>query len=151
MATTNDELKKLLISTVDKLADMHLFLINNNKIMKGEIITINERITSINEELQPLSMAFGEVLKKWSNKGPEPVSIKEAPKPIKKTDAPKLPAEGLGKIPEGYKISPTACTRCLHTVAWAPYKKDVNGIKQKQDPPIHCDNEGNIIGDGGHW
>ena len=50
---TNNEIFELLMSTVDKLADIDLYLKNNRKITTTKFDTINERIGLLTNEMKP--------------------------------------------------------------------------------------------------
>ena len=107
------------------MADIEQLIIEIHDMIKGNrniLISILNRLTD--ENIQPIIKGIK-----------------------KRKDVPKRAADG--KIPDDYKISKKPCTRCNGLIAWPPYIPDKD-LKEgeRRRPPIHCDENGNIIGDG---
>lgn len=117
---------------------------------------INRRI----DELKDALLTLGDIL---TEKKPEPVredvdyektatnekgNTTVGPGIIKQKNVPKVSANG--KIPLSYKIGKTGCKYCDGIVAWPRVfvtDKEVEEGKVREGP-IHCDIDGNLIGDG---
>ena len=157
--TNNDEKIDIGLKAITSAIETHGKKVDSkfekiNMIMEARLDIINERITEVIEIIYD---------KKFDDRTPEPTAtnhrgnntvgpgiIKKKEEPIiikKRPNAKKLSVNG--KIPDSYKISGTACKYCQGTVAWAPFKKPSDlGPDEKREPPIHCDENGNIKGDG---
>ena len=109
--------------------------------MDSRLDIINERITEVNESLVA-------VLKQLVKPRPA-IETNVHNAEDYSTVGPGIIAKHPGKIPKGYKISGVACKYCQSPIAWAPFIPDSDLQEgQKREPPIHCDSEGNIKGDG---
>ena len=129
----NDEVEKNIIEAIEILGKT---IYESHKILEDRISNIVNLLILKENEKKPKTATNHR-----GNSTVGPGIIKKRP------NAKKLSVNG--KIPDSYKISGTACKYCQGTVAWAPFKKPSDlGPDEKREPPIHCDENGNIKGDG---
>ena len=138
--TSNDELlEKLEIG----LKAITLAINTQGDIIENLFIQLTNRIILFENEKKPEPVREDVDYEKTATNEKGNTTI--GPGIIKQKNIPKVSANG--KIPGGYKISGTACRYCSSPIAWPPWDKDLPKDAQR-DPPIHCDADGNIKGDG---
>lgn len=136
---SNDELKA-------DIVDLDLKLDQRLDILEDRMDAMNESYSQMVDHLTGKKKPKAEIRHASPGFSGTGAVYKEETKPFSKSpNAPKRSANG--KIPGGYKISGTACKYCNSPIAWPPWDKDLPKDANR-DPPIHCDSEGNIKGDG---
>lgn len=141
-----------MVSNDELLAKLEII---NEAIMKNrmDISGVKQALVSVLNVIGKAKVK--EIVEKTATVGPGLIITEDpnygdvSPKEIvKKPNAPKLPANG--RIPNSYKIAKKECSYCEGIVAWPRVfvtDKEVEEGKTR-DPPIHCDIDGNIIGNG---